>query len=100
MITFKCVVGGDAPLSVSLASNSEVCLVPSEQLGSWSQSGPSGSSHTEPGGLSDHPSQRCKRRQEVRWHPRPGRHTMRRSLQLPQHPKVFSTVYYTIQSLM
>src|SRR5258708_23061811 len=33
-ITFKCVVGGDAPLSVSLASNSEVCPGPREEPGS------------------------------------------------------------------
>src|SRR5260221_5179298 len=51
MITFKCVVGGDAPLSVSLASNSEVCLGPREEPGSWSQSDPSGSCHPVPGGV-------------------------------------------------
>ncbi len=28
----------------------------------------------------------------MRWHPRPGRHATQRHLQLPQHPKVFSTV--------
>src|SRR5258706_4977063 len=51
-ITFKCVVGGDAPLSVLLASNSEVCLGPREEPGSQSQSDPSGSCHPVPGGVS------------------------------------------------
>src|SRR5258708_35397010 len=48
-ITFKCVVGGDAPLSVSSASNSEVCLGPREEPGSQSQSDPSGSVLHRPG---------------------------------------------------
>src|SRR5258708_16759499 len=50
-ITFKCVVGGDAPLSVLLASNSEVCLGPREEPGSQSQSDPSGSCCPVPGGV-------------------------------------------------
>src|SRR5258707_7342305 len=48
-ITFKCVVGGDAPLSVLSASNSKVCLGPREEPGSQSQSDPSGSCHPVPG---------------------------------------------------
>src|SRR5258708_18485135 len=38
------------------------------------------------------PPHKSETQKEVRWHPRPGRHTTQRSLQLPWHPKVFSTV--------
>src|SRR5260370_1828095 len=40
MITFKCVVGGDAPLSVSSSSNSKLCLGPTKEPRPCSQSNP------------------------------------------------------------
>ena len=51
MITFKCGVGGDAPLSALSASNPEVCPGPREEPGSQSQSDPSGSCCPVPGGV-------------------------------------------------